>query len=341
MLNPLLSSIAILVCSALLSLAQATKTAAETWTAPLTADGHPDLQGTWLNKSATPLERPKQLEGRRFLTNDEVAELQRRAERIFKDGRSDAATGDAVFLAALADAETFKSSTSTGDSSGVDREFDNRTSLIIDPPDGRIPPYTPAGRQRRAAYIAAAAGTNRPANPQDLTLEQRCISLGVPRLGGNIGAGLMGYYQILQTPEHVVFFMEAIHDARVIPLDGRAHLPQNVSTWEGDSRGYWAGNTLVVDTSNFSTKTNFLGAGADLHLVERFTPVAPDEIRYEITIDAPSTWVRPWTVMVRLKRTEEKMYEFACHEGNAPIMETMLSGAAGSPKAAEEAVKSK
>lgn len=341
MLNPLLSSTAILVCSALLSPAQATKTATETWTAPLTADGHPDLQGTWLNKSATPLERPKQLEGRQFLTDDEVAELQRRAERIFKDGRSDAATGDAVFLAALADAETFKSTTATGDSSNVDREFDNRTSLIIDPPDGKIPPYTPAGGQRRAAYIAAAAGTKRPADPQDLTLEQRCISLGVPRLGGNIGAGLMGYYQIVQTPEHVVFFMEAIHDARVIPLDGRPHLPENISTWEGDSRGRWEGNTLVVDTTNFSAKTNFLGAGADLHLLESFTPVASDEIRYEITIDAPNTWVRPWTVMVRLKRTEEKIYEFACHEGNAPIMETMLSGAAGSPKAIEEAVKTK
>ncbi len=341
MLNPLLSSIAILVCSALLSPAQATKAATGTWTAPVTADGHPDLQGTWLSKSATPLERPKQLEGRQFLTDDEVAELQRRADRIFKDGRSDAATGDAVFLAALADTETFKSTTATGDSSSVDREFDNRTSLIIDPPDGKIPPYTPGGRQRRAAYTAAAAGTNRPANPQDLTLEQRCISLGVPRLGGNIGAGLMGYYQIVQTPEHVVFFMEAIHDARVIPLDGRPHLPENVSTWEGDSRGRWEGNTLVVDTANFSAKTNFLGAGADLHLLERFMLIAPDEIHYEITIDAPNTWVRPWTVMVRLGRTEERMYEFACHEGNAPIMETMLSGAAGSPRPAEEAVKSK
>lgn len=151
----------------------------------------------------------------------------------------------------------------------------------------------------------------------------------------------MGYYQIVQTPEHVVFFMEAIHDARVIPLDGRPHLPENVSTWEGDSRGRWEGNTLVVDTANFSAKTNFLGAGADLHLLERFMLIAPDEIHYEITIDAPNTWVRPWTVMVRLGRTEERMYEFACHEGNAPIMETMLSGAAGSPRPAEEAVKSK
>ncbi|HTS47424.1 MAG TPA: hypothetical protein VMH05_05740 [Bryobacteraceae bacterium] len=341
MRNRLLSSIAILVCFSAPAAAQATQTAAKNWTAPLTPDGHPDLQGTWLNKSATPIERPKQLEGREFLTDDEVAELQQRADKIFKDGRSDAATGDAVFLAALTNKETFKSATSTGDSSGVDREFDNRTSLIIDPPDGKIPPYTAAGRQRRAAYIAAAAGANQPASPQDLTLEQRCLSLGIPRLGGNIGAGLMGYYQIVQTPDSVLFFMEAYHDIRVIALDGRPHLPANIGTWEGDARGYWEGNTLVVDTTNFSDKTNFMGAGADLHLIERFTRVAPDEIRYEIMIDAPNTWVRPWTVMVRLKRTEEKIYEFACHEGNAPIMETMLSGVRGNPKPAEEAVKNK
>jgi len=230
MRNQLLSSLAILVCFSAPAAAQATKTAAETWTAPLTSHGQPDLQGTWLNKSATPIERPKQLEGRQFLTEDEVAELQQRASRIFKDGRSDAATGDAVFLAALSNTETFRSATSTGDSSGVDREFDNRTSLITDPPDGKIPPYTAAGRQRRAAYAAAAAGTNGPAGPQDLTLEQRCISLGVPRLGGNIGAGLMGYYQIVQTPDYVLFFMEAYHDIRIIPLDGRSHLPPDIGT---------------------------------------------------------------------------------------------------------------
>ena len=337
MRNRLLSSIALLVCFS----APAEAQAAKNWTAPLTSDGHPDLQGIWLNKSATPIERPKQLEGRQFLTDDEVAELQQRADRIFKDGRSDAATGDAVFLAALADTQTFKSATSTGDSSGVDREFDNRTSLISDPPDGKMPPYTPAGRQRRTAYIAAAAGANAPARPQDLTLEQRCLSLGIPRLGGNIGAGLMGYYQIVQTPDSVLFFMEAYHDIRVIPLDGRPHLPPDIGTWEGDARGHWDGNTLVVDTTNFSNQTNFLGAGADLHLIERFTRVAADEIRYEITIDAPGTWVRPWTVMIRLKTTEEKIFEFACHEGNAPIMETMLSGVRGNPKHAEEAVKNK
>jgi hypothetical protein len=330
MQNRLLTSIAILACSAAPIVAQSLDKI--TWTAPLAGDGHPDLQGNWLSKSATPLERPKQLEGRQFLTDDEVTELRNRAERIFKDGRSDAATGDNVFLAALANPDKFKSATATGDSSGVDREFDNRTSLIVDPEDGKIPPYTEAGRQRRAKNNAAVSGTNGPARPEDLTLEQRCISLGVPRLGGNVGAGLMGYYQIVQTRDHVVFFMEAIHDARVIPLDGRPHLPPDIRTWEGDSRGHWDGNSLVVDTTSFSAKTNFLGAGQDLHLVERFTRIAPDEIRYEITVDAPDTWTKPWTVMVRLKKTDEKIFEFACHEGNAPIMETMLAPRASGPR---------
>jgi hypothetical protein len=317
-----LTAIAILACFAGPLAAQN-----KPWSAPLAADGHPDLQGAWQSKSATPLERPKELEGRQFLTDAEVAELTHRAERIFKDGRSDAATGDNVFLAALADTATFKSATSTGDSSTVDREFDNRTSLITDPPDGKIPPYTPAGRERRAKLAAATIAANRPTKPQDLTVVQRCISFGEPRLGGNTAAGLFGYYQVFQTHDHVVFFMESIHDARVIPLDGRPHLPANIRTWEGDSRGRWEGQTLVVDTTNFSAKTNFLGAGEDLHLVERFSRVGPEEIRYEITIDAPDTWTRPWTAMLRLKKTSEKLYEFACHEGNAPTMETMLSPA--------------
>jgi hypothetical protein len=333
MLNRLLSSIAILASWGIPAAAQAPKaTGTKTWTAPLTPDGHPDLQGNWQNKSATPLERPKQLESRQFLTDDEVAELKKRAERIFKDGRSDAAGGDNVFLAALSDAERFSNPNATGDSSNVDREFDNRTSLIVDPPDGRIPAYTPAGRQRRARELAAAAATNIPTGPEDLTAEQRCISFGLPRLGGNVGAGNFGYYQIFQTGDHVVFFMEAIHDARIIPLDGRPHAPANIRTWNGDSRGRWESNALVVDTTNFSAETSFLGASEDLHLIERFTRVSPDELHYEITVDAPSTWTRPWTVMIRLKRTEDPIYEFACHEGNAPIMETMLSGVRGSPK---------
>lgn len=341
MLNRVLNSIAILSGLAIPTSAQAPQNGRTTnWTAPLTPDGHPDLEGVWVNNSATPLERPKALEGREFLTVEEVAELRKRADRIFsKDGRSDFAAGDGVFLAALSNTDTFRNPNATGDSSLVDREFDNRTSLIVDPPDGKIPPYTPLGQQRRAADLLAASARNGPSRPQDLTLEQRCITFGNPRLGGNVSAGNFGFYQIFQTSHYVVFYMEAIHDARIIPLDGQPHLPANIGTWEGDSRGHWEGNTLVVDTANFSSKTNFLGAGEDLHLTERFTRVANDELRQEITIDAPATWTRPWTVMVRLKRSEDQIFEFACHEGNALIMQTMLSGAQGSPKYAEPGAK--
>jgi hypothetical protein len=145
-------------------------------------------------------------------------------------------------------------------------------------------------------------------------------------VGSIFSANPYAHSQIVQTADHVVYFWETGHEARIIPLDGRPHLAPGIRTWEGDSRGRWEGNTLVVDTTNFSAETNFLGAGEDLHLSESFTRVAPDEIRYEVTVDAPATWTRPWTAMVRLKRTEEKLYEFACHEGNAQIMETMLSG---------------
>jgi hypothetical protein len=311
--------------------AQATQAAApkqkvepERWTPSLTPDGHPDLQGNWVNKSATPLERPKQLEGRPFLTGAEVAELKRRADRLFKNGHSDFPAGDDFFLAALANVEQYKRASSTCDSETADREFDNRTSLIVDPPDGRLPPYTPEGRLRQAANQAAILTENHPAGPEDLWSANRCITWGVPmpRPGS-----YTSYYQIVQTPGYVVFVMEAIHDARIIPLDGRPHLPPTVRTWNGDSRGRWEGKTLVVDTTNFSPKANFMGSVENLHLLERFTRIASGEIRYEISVDDPTTWTKPWTALLRLKHTEDKIYEFACHEGNFPVVEGILKAA--------------
>ena len=291
------------------------------WTPALTAGGQPDLQGNWTNKSATPLERPKQLEGRQFLTDDEVTELEARAKRIFGDGNKDAANGDAFFLAALANDEHYRNENATGTTMVVDREFDNRTSLIIDPPDGKLPAYTREGQRRRAAGAMATSGRNPPDRPEDLTPFQRCITFGVPMPRPGPFAS---YYQIFQAPGYGVVVMEAIHDARIIPLDGRPHLPQNIRTWNGDSVGHWEGKTLVVDTTNFSPKDNFMGSAENLHLVERFTRVAPEEIRYEMTIDDPTTWTKPWTAELRLKHTDEKIYELACHEGNFAIMEDML-----------------
>ncbi len=334
--------------------------ATKTWTPPLTPGGQPYLQGVWLNNSVTPLERPQLLEGRQFLTDEEVRQLRARADRLFKDGNNDFAAGDNVFLAALSGLEQYKNPNATGTSAEMAAwEFDNRTSLITDPPDGKIPPLTPEARQRQAAVAAAnfgvpwqpgldpaeqqrrvasaAAARRLPSGPEDLSNALRCITWGVPKLGGN--ANYVSHYRILQAPGYVVLVSEAIHDARIIPVDGRPPLPQSIRQWNGDSRGRWEGNTLVVETGNFSAKSYFMGSAENLHLVERLTRTAPDTINYEITLSDSTTWTKPWTAVIHLKQSQDQIYEFACHEGNNQTMAGMLSGARAEERAAEEAAK--
>ncbi len=205
-------------------------------------------------------------------------------------------------------------------------KFENRTSLITDPPNGRLPEYTELGKLRLNNSRDEKIGA------KGLAPSTRCISFGMPRIAGVAGvssAGIYAYYQIVQTSHHVVFFMEAIHEARIIAMHG-PHLPPSIETWDGDSRGKWDGDTLVVDTTNFRPEVNFLGAGENLHLIERFRLTAADELRYEVRVDDPTTWVRPWTAVLRLKRTSERLYEFACHEGNAETMKAILAVAAQS-----------
>jgi len=314
------------------------------WKASFTPDGQPDLQGVWVSKAATPLERPKELEGRASFTDAEVAELKRRGERLFNGAESDYTTADNALAVALSNPTAYsnpnKSTGGAGDNM-IELEFDHRTSLIVDPEDGKIPPMTPAGKQRQAEALLRAVAQPPPAGPEDLSNFQRCITFGVPRLGGNFGAGPYSYYQITQTPGYVVVFMELIHDARVIPLDGRPHLPSSVRTWNGDSRGRWEGQTLVVDTTNFSAKSSFMGAAENLHLVERFTRVAADEIDYQMTLDDPTTWTKPWTAMIRLRSSPQSVYEFACHEGNSISVTSILAAARAQEKAAETGKKGK
>ena len=300
--------------------------AAVAWTAPRTPDGQPDLQGVWLNTSATPFERPPALAGRQLLTDEEVAELSRRADRIFKENDADLAIGDTLFLTALADVDAFRRRGANRSSNFmVEREFDNRTSQIVDPPDGRLPLLLPAAAERWAALTARDVD---PAGPEDLNTRARCLTPGMPRIGpGPRGDPLYGYYQIFQSPEHFVFMMETNHDARIVRLDGAPQLSPRVRQWHGDSVGRWDGDTLVVDTANFSPRTNYLGAAEHLRLVERFTRVGPDAIRYEVTFDDPTTWARPWTAVVTLTRQDAAIYEFACHEGNAGIMLGILGTA--------------
>lgn len=303
------------------------------WTPPRTPDGQPDLQGVWLNSSATPFERPKALEGRQSLTDDEVAELKRRADRLFKDGNADLPVGDNLFLAALANPEQYRNPNGANRSSTfmVEREFDNRTSLIVDPPDGKVPPLTSEAQQRRSA---SAARERALAGPEDLNNNTRCISPGVPRMGAGAGGDPQyGYYQILQSPGYVVLLMETFHDARIVPLDGRPHLSRDIRQWSGDSRGRWDGNTLVVDSTNFSPKSNFLGSADNLHLVERFTRVAADTIKYEVSLDDAKTWTKSWMAVIHLKQVQANIYEFACHEGNADAITTMLAIARANEKA--------
>jgi hypothetical protein len=290
----------------------------------------------WLNNSATPLERPKGLEGRPFLTDDEVTELKQRAARLFNGGSSDFSGGDNFFLAVLANPDRYKNPNATGGAEAmIEREFDHRTSLIVDPPDGRIP-WTPEGKRRQDA--GAAAGLAAPAaGPEELTNAMRCTTYGVPRLGiaNTNAAGPLGYSQIVQAPGYVVIMLEAIHETRIIPLDGRPHLPESVRQWSGDSRGRWEGNTLVVESANFSPEGNVMGSGEHLHVVERFTRTAPDTIDYEITLADRTTWTGPWTAVIHLKQSQAMLYEYACHEGNFEVMHDILAGARAAERAAQ------
>jgi hypothetical protein len=298
---------------------------AREYSPPRTSDGKPDLQGIWTNNSATPLERPKMLNGRALLTDVEVAALRKRYAELFA-GDGDAAFGDGVFEAVLSDVKKYKPTVfdaSTGNYNAfwlVEREFDNRTSLINDPADGRIPPLIPEASKRPTRMRFSNDG------PEGRSLAERCITYGVP----DLLAGYNSYYQIVQTPDHVVVEAEKIHDARIIPLDGRPHTPAAVHSWLGNSRGRWDGDTLVVETRNFTH--GFRNASEQLVITERYKRVSANTLNYEVTIDDPKTWTRPWTFMIPLRHTEDKIYEYACHEGNSSLA-GILAGARAEERA--------
>lgn len=308
------------------------------WTAPRTVDGHPDLQGVWANNNATPLQRPEILGDREQLTPEELASLQSRAGELFAQDSGDAAFGDSVFAAALAEAKDFTSRDSgTGNYNHfwlVERDWDTRTSLITSPPSGRLPVTTTEG-QARVDDRSARRGIHARWT-DDRSLGERCVSFGAPRLG----AGYNSYYQIFQSDTHVVLLMEMAHDARIIPLDGGAHIDSDIRQWLGNSRGHWEGETLVVETKNYSPKSYFMGAGENLEITERFTRVAPDVLQYEVSVNDPTTWAAPWTAMIPLRQSEDPVFEYACHEGNIG-MEGILSGARALEKAEAEARSSR
>ncbi len=299
---------------------QATETGATAdadWELPRTPDGRPDLQGVWLSNTATPLQRPPAFADRARLTDEEVATLAARADRIFRNGRSAFTTPEGAFFAAVNDVDTYEAQSTSSSIGMVDLEFTDRTSLIVDPPDGRLPALTPAAQSREAEVDR---GWEQKTGPEDLNNIHRCITTGVPRLGGNFGAGPYTYYQIVQTADVFALVSEAFHDARLVPLAGQPHVTERIRQWNGDSRGHWDGDTLVIETRNFSPGSYYRGSAEGLHLVERLTRTGPDTITYRMTFTDPSTWASPWTAEIPLKRRNQAIYEFACHEGNYSIV---------------------
>ena len=298
------------------------KGAARPWVPARTPDGQPDIQGVWANNSITPLQRPPQWAGKAFLNDEELTALKAAAATAVSVD-SDAVFGDALVLAAIDNKKGQSFEPSTGNYNNfwlVEREVDNRTALIVDPPDGRIPPISEAAKTR-AADQATARRLHPADGPEDRPLGERCLTFGTPR----VGAGYNSYYQIVQSPGYVAIIHELGHEVRMIPLDRQPHVGPRLRLWLGDSRGHWEGDTLVVDTVNFSPKSSFQGSTANLHLVERFKRVGENTLNYEFTVTDPQVWARPWTVMIPLKGTADKIYEYACHEGNSG-MEGILSG---------------
>jgi hypothetical protein len=262
------------------------------------------------------------LAGKTTLSNEEVAAYRKRASQLF-DGGGDAAFNDEFFQAVVAGGDRFKSSDGgTGDYNQFwlpQREWSNRTSLITDPADGRIPALTSEAQEREAAR-ARVVGLTLADGPESRLLSERCITFGLP----DPRPAYMSTYEIMQTPTFVVIVMEKIHDARVVPMDGRPRT--GIRQYMGEPRGHWEGDTLVVETVNFSPKSYFRGASANLRLVERFTRVSPTTLQYAFTVEDPTTWVRPWTALIPLKHSNERLFEYACHEGNIGLA-GILSGA--------------
>ena len=291
--------------------------AADTRTLSPTPWGDPDLQGIWSFATITPLERPVQHAGKELLTDEEVAALNHDAQTRYD--RRDGLTPEEDVAGAY-NQFWWDRGTSTG-----------RTSLIVDPPDGRVPPLTPAAQATVDAINAVRQRL--PHGPEDRPSAERCLQYRpLPRLP----TGYNNHHQIFQTPGYVVILTEMIHNVRVIPLDGRPHIGQGIRLWNGDSRGHWDGDTLVVETTNFSDKTNFRGSGASLHLVERFTRVDADTIDWRFTVDDPTTWERSWTAVLPFTKVPGPIFEYACHEGNYGLF-NLLAVARAQEKAAKAA----
>ena len=294
------------------------KTAAgEAWSPPQTPWGHPDLQGAWTNTTTTPMERPADLAGKAFLTEEEWA------ERNPGSGVSTAQPSASMPTGAYNDFWLEKG------------ELSMRTALIVEPSDGRLPPATETEQQRLRHQTGSTGsyGSLPFSSWLDFNVYDRCITRGMPSaMMSGFHSGFYNHnYQILQTPDNVAIIVEMIHDARIIPLDGRSHLSPTVRQWMGDSRGHWEGDTLVVETTNFTNKIRqrtgiVIGGDEHLSVVERLTRIDADTIDYRVAVTDPTVWTGPWTAAVPMTALGGSLYEYACHEGNYALP-NMLAGA--------------
>ena len=291
------------------------------WTAPRTPDGHPDLQGIWTNATITPMERPAALANKPTLTDEEAKALEgKAADELAKvDGAS-----ESPLLAAAGSNGTGGYNVLFIDRGSEFARVDGvkRTSLVVDPPDGHVPPIKPEARSRMAGLI----GMGRYDSVKDRPLAERCL-LG---FGSTSGPPMLpvlynNNYQIVQTPDAILILVEMVHDARIVRMNGK-HPGPEVRQWLGDSIGRWEGDTLVVDTTNFTNKTRFRGSSEDLHVIERFKRTGPDTILYRVTIDDPTVFSKDWTMEYPFIAAEGPIYEYACHEGNYALTD-ILGGA--------------
>ena len=297
------------------------------WTPPRTPDGRPDLQGIWSDNTVTPFQRPNQLGAKEFYTDQEFAQLSTRARQgdVGEEGNLGAAEPQAVRY----DLELY----------GFDRTrvrfaSNKRTSLIVGP-EGVVPPMLPGAKTRNADRVAPNKGHEFDSH-ENRPLSERCILLNQERIPYIPGANEGNLIQIVQGPGYVSVLRETNHSTRVIPTDGRPHAPKNVRLYQGDSVGRWEGNTLVVDTTNFTNLSAFQGSGENLHLMERFTRLADDTLLYQFTVEDPTTWARPWSVEIPWTTTRGPVYEWACHEGNNMISNILRGARVAEQEAAQK-----
>ena len=317
--------------------AKATPAGGKSWTPPRTPDGKPDLQGVWTNNTVTPLERPKELAGKEFYTEAELQALAKkereRLAQVEDEGQPPA--NHSGVEGAPADDVHYDFSQFGLDRAQAKLAWNRRTSIIVGP-QGTVPPLTPEARKRFAEIRAKAKGHEFD-GPENLSLGARCLArpnVGPPLLPSAYNSNL----QIVQGAGYVAIETEMIHDVRIIPTDGRPHIPESIHQWYGDSVGHWEDNTLVIDTTNFTELTPFKGA-QNLHVIERLTLADEDTILYQFTVEDPGMWTKPWSGELPITKIDGQLYEYACHEANSPLANTLRGARVADEQAAKKSAK--